>query len=88
MLANLPASHKPSLIEKIHAEKVSLLPLRNDRGSYDHHALPDLSSSNEIADYIQARTAAWSQHLQRLRQREQNVWSAPKGTKKRGGKKG
>jgi hypothetical protein len=29
----------------------------------------DLSSSAAIGDYIQARTAAWTQHLQRLRQR-------------------
>jgi phospholipase C len=58
---------EPSLIEKIHAHKVSLLPLRNDQGSYDRHEPPDLSTSAKIGDYIQGRTAAWTQHLERQR---------------------
>ena len=64
-----PNHSQPSTLEKIHARKVSQLPLRNDQGSYDHHTPPDLSSTAQVADYIQARTAAWSQHLERLRQR-------------------
>jgi phospholipase C len=63
-----PNQSHPSVIEKLHAMKVSHLPLRNDQGTYDHHTPPDLSSSAQIGDYIQARTAAWTQHLQRLRQ--------------------
>jgi phospholipase C len=64
-----PHLAQPSLIEKIHAHKVAQLPLRNDKGSYDQHTPPDLSSSAAIGDYIQSRTAAWSQHEQRFRQR-------------------
>jgi phospholipase C len=63
-----PNQSQPSVIDKIHAKKVSHLPLRNDQGSYDHHDPPDLSSSAAIGDYIQSRTAAWTQHVQRLRQ--------------------
>jgi len=66
-----PNQSQPSLIDRIHAAKVSHLPLRNDRGSYDRHTPPDLSSSAAIGDYIQARTAAWTQHLQRRRQRRE-----------------
>jgi phospholipase C len=64
-----PNSSQPSLIEKLHAHKVSLLPLRNDQGTYDQHTPPDLSTSAAIGDYIQMRTAAWSEHLRRRRQR-------------------
>ena len=63
------SNRQPSLIENIHAHKVSLLPLRNDQGSYDRHTPPDLSTSAQIGDYIQGRTAAWTQHLQRKRLR-------------------
>jgi phospholipase C len=65
-----PNSSQPSVIEKMHASKVSKLPLRNDQGSYDQHAPPNLSTSAEINEYIQGRTAAWSQHLQRMRTRK------------------
>ncbi len=64
-----PNQSQPSVIEKLHASKVSLLPLRNDQGSYDRHVPPDLSSSAQIGDYIQTRTAAWTQHLARRQQR-------------------
>ena len=62
-----PEQAEPSLIENIHAHKVSLLPLRNDQGSYDRHTPPDLATSAQIGDYIQGRTAAWTQHLERKR---------------------
>jgi phospholipase C len=71
-----PYQSKPSVIEKIYAAKVSKLPLRNEQGSYDRHTPPDLSSSAAIADYIQMRTAAWTQHLQRTRDRR-NAAKAP-----------
>jgi phospholipase C len=64
-----PNQSHPSVIEKIHATKVSHLPLRNDKGSYDQHEPPDLSTSAAIGEYIQARTAAWSQHVQRQQRR-------------------
>jgi len=64
-----PNSSQPSVIEKLHAEKVALLPLRNDQGTYDRHTPPDLSSSAAIGDYIQMRTAAWQEHLRRRGQR-------------------
>ncbi len=67
--ATHPNASKPSLIEKIHANKVAHLEVRNDKGSYDQHTPPDLSTSDAIGDYIQNRTAAWTQHLQRRRQR-------------------
>jgi phospholipase C len=63
-----PNSSQPSVIQKIHAEKVAALPLRNAQGIYYDHTPPDLSSSGQINEYIQARTAAWTQHLERLRQ--------------------
>ena len=62
-----PEQAEPSLIENIHAHKVSLLPLRNDQGSYDRHTPPELTTSAQIGDYIQGRTAAWTQHLERKR---------------------
>jgi phospholipase C len=82
-----PNSSQPSVIEKIHAAKVSQLPLRNDQGSYDQHTPPDLSSGAAIRDYIQMRTAAWKEHLQRLRQRRTMManWASrrtQKGTKR------
>jgi phospholipase C len=60
-----PHKSTPSVLEKVHADRVSHLQLRNDKGSYDQHTQPDLSSSAAISDYIQTRTAAWTQHLQR-----------------------
>jgi phospholipase C len=73
-----PNSSQPSLLEKIHADKVSNLPLRNEQGSYAQHTPPDLSSSAQINDYIQGRTAAWTQHLQRLRERHKSPASRAK----------
>jgi len=64
-----PNSAQPTVIEKLHAQKVAMLPLRNDQGSYDRHTPPDLSSSAAIGDYIQMRTAAWKEHLHRQRAR-------------------
>jgi phospholipase C len=64
-----PNQSQPSVIEKLYARKVSLLQVRNDKGSYDQHTPPDLSSTDAINDYIQGRMAAWKEHLQRQRQR-------------------
>jgi len=86
-----PNQSEPSVIDRIHASKVSKLPLRNQQGSYDKQTPPDLSSSAAISDYIQARTAAWTQHLQRLRKRPHGgtasrTLAAARAPKKRGGK--
>jgi phospholipase C len=90
----LPVSHAfqpnlstPSLIEKIHAWKVANLPLRNDQGTYDQHTPPDLSTSEAVGEYIQARTAAWNEHLHRLRLRRASRKPASK-TPHRTAKKG
>jgi phospholipase C len=76
-----PEQAEPSLLESIHAHKVSLLPLRNDQGSYDRHTPPDLSTSAQIGDYIQGRTAAWTQHLER--KRKQHAASVAKRPRRR-----
>jgi phospholipase C len=67
-----PNQSQPSVIEKLYARKVSLLPIRNDKGSYDQHTPPELSSTDAINDYIQSRTAAWKEHLRRQRQRREH----------------
>ncbi len=82
-----PNSSQPSLMERIHASKVAALPLRNDKGTYDQHVPPDLSSSAAIADYIQTRTAAWTQHLQRLQQRRREGRAGRKPPAGAGGRK-
>jgi phospholipase C len=64
-----PNSAEPSLIEKIHASRVAKLPIRNDKGTYDRQLEPSLTSSAEVGEYIQSRTAAWTQHLERERAR-------------------
>ncbi|HEY2361358.1 MAG TPA: alkaline phosphatase family protein [Candidatus Angelobacter sp.] len=73
-----PNQSQPSVIEKLHAAKVAMLPLRNDKGTYDQHTPPDLSSSAAIGEYIQTRTAAWTQHLQRLDDRRKTQRSGKK----------
>jgi len=70
--ATHPHLSQPSLLEKIHAKRLSELPLRNDKGMYQQHTPPDLSSSDAIGDYIEMRTAAWNQHLERQRQRREH----------------
>jgi phospholipase C len=82
-----PAQSQPSVIEKIHAYKVSHLQLRNDKGTYDHHMPPDMSSSAAIGEYIQTRTAAWTQHLQRRRKRRQGRKPAKKNATRSTSKK-
>lgn len=64
-----PNSSQPSRIDILQASKVAALPLRNEKGAYGSHTPPDLSSSDSISDYIQNRMAAWTQHIQRIRQK-------------------
>jgi phospholipase C len=76
-----PNQSQPSVLEKLHAEKVANLPLRNTQGVYDHHTPPELSTSAALNDYIHSRTAAWSEHLQRRQdRREARTAAHPPGT--------
>jgi phospholipase C len=61
---NHPRRLQPSKLEKIHAERLSQLPIRNDQGTYDHSP-PDLKSTAALGDYIRGRSAVWSQHVER-----------------------
>jgi len=60
-----PTPEVPSPIDIIHAQNVASLPLRNEKGAYDEHEMPPLTTSAEVGEYIQNRTAAWRLHLQR-----------------------
>jgi phospholipase C len=74
-----PNQSRPSVLDRVHASRVSRLPLRNEKGTYDQHTPPDLSTSDAIGDYIQSRTAAWSQHLQRFKQKhDANIAALPR----------
>ena len=82
-----PKLSEPSTLELVHADKVAKLPLRNDSGSYLHEP-PQLASSAEVGDYIQSRTAAWTQHLARERQRAASAAQTSTGKARAGhGKK-
>jgi phospholipase C len=83
-----PHASVPSVIEKIHAERVAALPLRNVHGTYDQHTPPDLSSSAAVTDYIQARTAAWKAHVQRVRQRRESIGKEPRKRQRKDTKRG
>jgi phospholipase C len=72
-----PHLSSPSTLEQLHATRLSQIPLRNDHGVYDHTP-PDLSSSAQIGEYIRDRTAAWTQHQARQKQRKVAIGPAPK----------
>ena len=59
-----PNQAMPSTLEKLHAWRLSQLPIPNAQGTFGHTP-PDLSSSAAIQDYIRSRSAAWSEHLRR-----------------------
>jgi len=59
-----PSQSKPSELEKVHATRVSQLPLPDEHGHFKHTP-PIFSTSGEIHDYIEGRTAAWNDHLRR-----------------------
>ena len=63
-----PNSSVPSKLDKLQAARVAALPIRNEKGHYEE-ASPALTSSSEVSDFIRDRSAAWSQHNQRQRQR-------------------
>ena len=79
-----PNLSSPSVLDRVQVSRVSLLPLRNEQGTYDQHKPPDLSTSDAVGDYIQTRTEAWSQHLKRFREKRQaNVAALQKSRKRR-----
>ncbi len=56
-----PNLQQPSVLDLVHANRVSHLLVPNDYGSFDHMP-PDWSTSAAVSDYIRSRTAAWKQH--------------------------
>jgi phospholipase C len=67
--AGLHPNHaRPSTLEKLHAEKVAALPVRNPQGSYAHEP-PAFSTSGQLGEYVQNRTAAWVEHRARQHKR-------------------
>lgn len=73
-----PNHAKPSVLELRHAAQVAALPLRNPQGSYAHES-PALTTSGQIGEYIQARTAAWIEHRSRQARRRANPPPPPGG---------
>jgi phospholipase C len=67
----------PSDLEKIHAAKVAALAVPDVHGGFGRHTPPDLSSSAAISDYIQMRTAAWKEYLQRVRRHREEPGKEP-----------
>jgi phospholipase C len=72
-----PNLSEPSELEKIHAAKVAALPVPDVYGGFGRHTPPDLSSSAAISDYIQMRTAAWKEYLQRVRRNREGSGRQP-----------
>jgi phospholipase C len=82
-----PNLSQPSELETIHAAMVAALPVPDVHGGFGRHTPPDLSSSAAISDYIQMRTAAWKEYLQRVRRHREETGKEPtrrsrKGTKR------
>jgi phospholipase C len=62
----VPNANRPSKVQKLQAAKVASLHVPNEHGTFDHDQ-PDLKTSNEVAEYIRDRTAAWENHAARRR---------------------
>lgn len=56
-----PNLQQPSDLDRIHAWRLSQLPVENAYGTFSHEP-PDLSTSAALSDYIRSRSAAWKQH--------------------------
>ncbi|MBV8190812.1 MAG: phosphoesterase [Alphaproteobacteria bacterium] len=67
-----PNHARPSTLELLHAEKVAALPVRNPQGSYAHEP-PPFTTSGQVGEYIQNRTAAWVEHRARQHKRRAAV---------------
>jgi len=83
-----PDPAQPTPIDLIHAEKVALLPLRNEQGSYDQHEKPPLPTSAAVGEYIQTRTAAWRQHRERRQHRREKREAAARASRASARRKG
>lgn len=57
-----PHAQRPSTLDRIHAWRVSTLPVRDEQGTFGHE-IPKLNSSAAVADYIRGRSAAWKQYI-------------------------
>jgi len=64
--APVPNANRPSKLQKLQATRVASLHVPNEHGTFDHDQ-PDLKTSNEVAEYIRDRTAAWENHAARRR---------------------
>jgi phospholipase C len=64
--ALVPNANRPSKLQKLQAAKVASLHVPNEHGTFDHDQ-PALKTSNEVAEYIRDRTAAWENHTERRR---------------------
>lgn len=54
-----PAKGKPTHLQKVHAELVANLPVRDKSGDGAHHEPPKLKTSRDYQRYIIKRTEAW-----------------------------
>ncbi|WP_246794834.1 hypothetical protein [Burkholderia perseverans] len=61
-----PNRATPSSIERLHAWRVSKLPIPDENGRVDL-VEPQLDTSAEMGEYIRDRMAAWDQHLSRIK---------------------
>jgi phospholipase C len=87
--ASPPDSSAPSELEKIHALRVSQLPIPDAHGHYKHQP-PTLSTSAAIHDYIEGRMALWDAHLAGKRRASSSAGGTQKAhrTKGKGPRKG
>lgn len=63
-----PNASTPSLLDRLHAERVAALPIRNEKGYYEETS-PTLTSAAELTNFIRDRTSAWREHIARQRTR-------------------
>ena len=65
-----PSSSKPTKLDRIHAALVAALPVRNQQGHYpEDMPAPAFSSAADLSAFVRDRTAAWKEHVQRLKLR-------------------
>jgi phospholipase C len=63
-----PHADRPSDLEKLHAWRLSKLPIPDEHGVVRHDP-PSLQSSAQIGEYIRNRSAMWDHHLRSCRKR-------------------
>jgi phospholipase C len=79
--AEHPNAAVPSNIDRIHAARVAELPIRNEKGYYEENVDPPaFASTADLSNFIRDRSAAWKEHLQRLRARRSHRPAAPQGS--------